>query len=378
VQALGGLRDGADLGDGDEGADVAQIHGILLMPNRHDDSEKLYIGRMNGMIPESSPHSTEVTMKRAFLLLLALATFDVSAQGWPAKPIRAIVPVGVGSSTDIVHRVVLEQLSAQLGQPVVVENRVGAGGTMGSGLVSKAPADGYTLLAHGSAHTIAPAIYKNLAYDPARDFAAVVPLGISPSVLVVSPAAGMKTAADLVAAAKARPNALNFSSVGIGTATHLSAERFRSSAGVQAVHIPFKGGAEAMTEVIAGRVDFFFGPVALVLPHIREGRLAALAVNTDKRSAALPDVPTMREAGVRDAEYPIWFGLFAPTGTPREIVERLNRETVKALQASKVRERLAGLGVDPMPMSPDEFAAHVQREVALNAALAQKAGLKAE
>ena len=317
-------------------------------------------------------------MKRAFLLLVALAAFDVSAQGWPAKAIRAIVPVGAGSSTDIVHRLVLEQLSSQLGQPIVVENRTGAGGTIGSGVVAKAQPDGYTLLAHGSAHTIAPALYKSLPYDPARDFVAVVPIGISPSVLVVSPGRGMKTAADLVAAAKARPNALNFSSVGIGSATHLSAERFRSSAGVQAVHIPFKGGAEAMTEVIAGRVDFFFGPVALVLPHVRQGKLVALAVNTDKRSAALPDVPTLRESGFRDAEYPIWFGLFAPAGTPREIVERLNRETLKAQQAPRVREKLAGLGVDPMLMSPDEFAAHVEREVALNAALAHKAGLKAE
>src|SRR6185503_2500366 len=199
-------------------------------------------------------------MNRAFLLLLALAAFEVPAQGWPAKPIHAIVPVGAGSSTDIVHRLVLEQLSSQLGQPVVVENRVGAGGTIGSGVVAKAQPDGYTLLAHGSAHTIAPALYKSLSYDPARNFAAVVPIGISPSVLVVSPAGGMKTAANLVAAAKARPNALNFSSVGIGSAPHLSAERFRASAGVQAVHNPFKGGAEAMTEVIAGRVDFFFGP----------------------------------------------------------------------------------------------------------------------
>jgi len=244
--------------------------------------------------------------------------------------------------------------------------------------VAKSPPDGYTLLAHGSAHTIAPALYKGLPYDPARDFAAVAPIGISPSVLVVPPAKGMKTAAELVAAAKARPNALNFSSVGIGSATHLSAERFVSSAGVHAVHIPFKGGAEAMTEVIAGRVDFFFGPVALVLPHIREGKLAALAVNTDKRSPALPAVPTLREAGFQDAEYPIWFALFAPAKTPRDIVERLNRETLKALQTPKVREKLTGLGVDPMPMSPDEFAAHVEREVALNAALAQKAGLKAE
>lgn len=318
-------------------------------------------------------------MNRAIpLLLAALAAFDVSAQGWPTKPLRAIVPVGAGSSTDIVHRIVLEQLSEQLGQPIVVENRVGAGGTIGTGVVAKAPADGYTLLAHGSAHTITPALYKNLSYDPVRDFAAVVPLGISPIVLVVSPARGMKTAGDLVAAARARPNALNFSSVGIGTATHLSAERFLASAGVQAVHVPFKGGAEAMTEVMAGRVDFFFGPIALVLPHIRDGKLVALAVNAARRSAILPELPTLAEAGIKDAEYPIWFGLFAPAGTPREIVERLNRETLKALQMPKVRERLAGLGVDTMPMSPDEFAAHVAREVSLNEGLARKASLKAE
>ncbi|HEX6413276.1 MAG TPA: tripartite tricarboxylate transporter substrate-binding protein [Burkholderiales bacterium] len=314
----------------------------------------------------------------AFLTFLALAAFNVAAQGWPAKPIRAIVPVGAGSSTDIVHRLVLEQLSSQLGQAVIVENRVGAGGTIGAAAVAKAPPDGYTLLAHGAAHTIAPALYKNLVYHPARDFAAVAPIGISPAVLVVSPAKGIRSAAELVAAAKARPNALNFSSVGIGTATHLSVERFQASAGIQAVHIPFKGGAEAMTEVIAGRADFFFGPVALVLPHIRDGKLAALAVNTDKRSAALPQVPTTREAGFSDAEYPIWFGLFAPAGTPREIVERLHRETVSALRTPKVQEKLAGLGVDPMPMSPAEFATHIEREVGLNAALVQKVGLKAE
>jgi len=312
------------------------------------------------------------------LLLLALAAVDVGAQSWPAKPIRVIVPVGAGSSTDIVHRLVLEQLSSQLGQPVVVENRVGAGGTIGSAAVARAQPDGYTLLAHGAAHTIAPALYKALPYHPARDFAAVAPVGSSPSVLVVSPARGMKTAAELVAAAKARPNALHFSSVGIGTATHLSAERFQASAGMQVVHVPFKGGAEAMTEVIAGRVDFFFGPVALVLPHIRDGKLLALAVNTEKRSPALPQVPTIMEVGFSDAEYPIWFGLFAPGGTPRGIVERISRESFKAVQEPRVREKLAGLGVDPMPMSPDEFAAYVEREVALNAALAQKAGLRAE
>jgi tripartite-type tricarboxylate transporter receptor subunit TctC len=320
-------------------------------------------------------------MKRIFLMLLpalglALSTLETGAQTWPAKPLRVIVPVGAGSTTDIIPRVVFEQLAPQLGQPIVVENRTGAGGTIGTAFVARADPDGYTILAHGSAHTIAPSLYSNLSYDPAGDFAAVVPLGISPSVLVVAPAKGFKTVGDLVAAAKARPGALNYSSVGIGTATHLSAERFRFSAGVEAAHIPFKGGAEAMFEVMAGRVDFFFGPVGLVLPHIREGKLAALVVNGAKRSAALPDVPTTLEAGFTNAEYPIWFGLFLPAKTPREIVDKLNRETLKALQAPKLREKLAALGLDPMVMTPKEFDAHVQKEIALNAALVKAIGIK--
>jgi tripartite-type tricarboxylate transporter receptor subunit TctC len=324
----------------------------------------------------------EAVMRHSLLAIssfaLALHTIGAGAQAWPAKPLLAIVPVGAGSATDIVHRLVLGQLSAQLGQPIVVENRIGAGGTIGSAFVAKAAPDGYTILAHGSAHTIAPALYKSLPYDPSRDFVAVAPVGVSPNVLVVSPARGWKTVADLVAAAKARPDALNFSSVGVGSATHLSAERFVSSAGIRAMHVPFKGGAEAMLEVIAGRVDFFFGPMALVLPHVREGKLRALAVNTAGRSAALPEVPTLREAGIQDAEYPIWFGLFVPARTPSDIVSRLNRETQKALQSPAVRDKLAALGVDPLVMPPAEFAAYVDGEIALNAALARKAGLVAQ
>jgi tripartite-type tricarboxylate transporter receptor subunit TctC len=321
-------------------------------------------------------------MKRYLLAIsafaLSLFVFEAAAQAWPTKPLRAIVPVGAGSSTDIVHRLVLEQLSAQLGQPIVVENRVGAGGTIGSAVVAKSEPDGYTILAHGSAHTIAPALYKSLPYHPARDFVAVVPVGISPGVLVVSPAKGVNSAAELVVAAKARPGSLNFSSVGVGSATHLSAERFVSSAGIEVVHVPFKGGAEAMLEVIAGRVEFFFGPVALVLPHIREGKLRALAVNTASRSSVLPDVPTLREAGFEDAEYPIWFGLFVPAKTPSDIVNKINREALNALQVPKVREKLAALGVGPMAMSPAQFALHVESEIVLNAGLAQRAGLKAQ
>jgi tripartite-type tricarboxylate transporter receptor subunit TctC len=309
-------------------------------------------------------------------LVLALSTLHAWGQAWPAKPLRVVVPVGAASSSDIVPRAVFDQLSPLLGQSIVVENRVGAGGTIGTAHVAKAEPDGYTVLAHGSAHTIAAALYPNLGYDPARDFAAVVPLGISPNVLVVAPSKGFKTVGDLVAAAQAKPGAMNFSSVGIGTATHLSAERFRTSAGISAVHVPFKGGAEAMTEAIAGRVDFFFGPVALVLPQIRDGRLVALAVNTRKRAATLPDVPTLHEAGITNAEYPIWFGLFVPAKTPRDIVDRLHRETVRAMQTPKVQDKLLAMGVEPMVMTPAEFDAHVRQEVAINAALVKAAGIK--
>ena len=308
--------------------------------------------------------------------ILSSAITDVEAQSWPTRSLRAIVPFAAGSSTDIIPRIVFEQLSQQLGQTIVVENRTGAGGTIGAAFVAKSEPDGYTILVSGSAHTIAPAIYPKLTYHPGRDFAAVVPLGISPNLLVIAPARGFRTVGDLVAAAKAKPGAFNFSSVGIGSATHMSAERFRFSAGIDAVHVPFRGGAEAMSEVIAGRVDFFFGPPALVLPHVREGKLTALVANGKSRTPALPDVPTTQEAGFKDAEYPIWYGLFVPAKTPRDIIDRLHSETVKALQTPKVQERIAALFVDPMIMTPDDFDAYVQKEIGLNAALVRAVGIK--
>jgi tripartite-type tricarboxylate transporter receptor subunit TctC len=308
--------------------------------------------------------------------ILSSAITDVEAQSWPTRSLRAIVPFAAGSSTDIIPRIVFEQLSQQLGQTIVVENRTGAGGTIGAAFVAKSEPDGYTILVSGSAHTIAPAIYPKLTYHPGRDFAAVVPLGISPNLLVIAPARGFRTVGDLVAAAKAKPGAFNFSSVGVGSATHMSAERFRFSAGIDAVHVPFRGGAEAMSEVIAGRVDFFFGPPALVLPHVREGKLTALVANGKSRTPALPDVPTTQEAGFKDAEYPIWYGLFVPAKTPRDIIDRLHSETVKALQAPKVQERIAALFVDPMIMTPDDFDAYVQKEIGLNAALVKAVGIK--
>ncbi|MBR0875315.1 tripartite tricarboxylate transporter substrate binding protein [Bradyrhizobium tropiciagri] len=320
-------------------------------------------------------------MKRIWMILLpvlGLATLDAQAQTWPTKSLKVIVPVAAGSLVDIVPRIVFEQLAVQLGQSVIVENRPGAGTTIGTGLVAKADPDGYTILVNSSAHAIAPSLYANLSYDPVRDFAAVAPLGSTPFVLVVPPGRGFKTANDFVTAARAKPGSFNFASLGAGTASHLSAERFRLGAGVQAVHIPFKGGPEAMTEVIAGRVDFYLVAIGVALPYIRDGKLSALAVNGSKRSAALPEVPTTEEAGFKNAEYPTWFGLFLPAKTPREIVDKLHRETLKAMQEPKVRDKLAALGFDPMVMTPDEFHAYVLKDIAVNADLVKAVGLRPE
>lgn len=312
------------------------------------------------------------------MLALGFAPSQAVAQVWPAKPIKVIVPFAAGSAVDIVPRLVLDQVAVQLGQIIIVENRPGAGGTTGAAVVAKAEPDGHTILAHSSAHTIAPALYPGLGYHPARDFAAVVPLGASPFILVAPPSKGFKTARDLVAAAHAKPGAFNFASVGVGSASHLSAERFAASAGLKAAHVPFKGGAEAMTEVMSGRIDFFFVAASAALANAREGKLTALAVNGTTRSAALPDVPTLAEAGFAKAESPLWFGLFLPARTQREIVDRLHRETITALKQPKVKEKLAALAVDPMELSPREFDALIERDMAIDDKLVQALGLKSK
>jgi tripartite-type tricarboxylate transporter receptor subunit TctC len=323
----------------------------------------------------------ENSMKVIIGSLLAIFAFAVAkpaaAQTWPARPLTAVVPVGAGSLADTIARLVLHRLASQLGQPVIVENRTGAGGTIGAAFVAKSPADGYTLLVHSNAHTIAPALYPTLSYHPARDFAAIAPFGISPHVLVVSPSKGFKTVGDLITAGKAKPGSLTFASVGVGSATHLSAERFRASAGIAAVHVPFRGGPQAVTEVMAGRVDFFFGPLGLVLPQILDGKLIALAVNGYARSAALPAVPTTAETGLPNAEFPIWFGMFAPAQTPRLIIDKLHDQTIEAVRVPDVADKLAHLAIDPMTMTTDQFAAFVAKEVAADAVL-KTAGIKAQ
>ena len=316
--------------------------------------------------------------RRIVVLAVVLLGADAGAWGqvWPAKPIRVIVPFGAGSATDIVPRIVFDPLSALLGQPIVVENRVGGGSTLGTAAVAKADPDGYTLLATSTAHTITPAVYANLSYDAASGFAAIIPFGSVANALVISPSKGFKTIQEMVAAAKARPGTFNYASVGVGSATHLSVERLRLSAGFEAVHVPFRGGPEALTEVIAGRVDFYFCPINTALPFIREGKLLALVVNSVNRAPELPDVPTTPEAGYRDAEFPIWLGMFAPAKTPPGIVAKLHAETLKAVQMAATQERLAMAGVTPLAVSPAEFDARVRKEIETNGALAKAAGIK--
>jgi tripartite-type tricarboxylate transporter receptor subunit TctC len=296
-----------------------------------------------------------------------------AAPAWPTKPIRAILPFAPGTGADVVSRLVFHQLSIQLGQQIVVENRGGAGGTIGAAAVAKAEPDGYTILGQSTSHTIAPAIYTNMSYDVARDFAAVASYGKMPTALLMAPSKGIKTIGEFVNAAKA--TSFTFASAGVGSTTHLTAERFRLSAGFEAIHVPFKGGG-FRPEVASGRIDFAFSPIAVAIPEIRDGRLLALAVSSRERVSALPDVPTTLEAGYPNSDYVLWFGMFVPAQTPRPIVERLHQETMKALQAPALRDRLAGFDVAPMPLKPAEFDAYIKDEIVTQGALARAAGLK--
>jgi tripartite-type tricarboxylate transporter receptor subunit TctC len=320
----------------------------------------------------------------------ALAVFAVmmapgSARGegasqpvWPSKPLHVISPIGAGSAADILARVFSEQLSLQLGEPVVVENRPGAGGTLGANAVAKAAPDGYTLLIHSNGHTIAPAVYPNLPYNPISDFIAVSPLAYFPNVLVVAPSKGIGSLQALVAAARAKSGSMNYASGGVGTPTHLAAERLRLGAGFSAQHIPFKSQPEAMSEVVAGRVDFYFCPVFPALPLIRDGKLVPLAVSGAKRVSVLPDVPTTQEAGFPNSDFNFWVGLFVPAHTPMPIVDKLHDEAAKAMQAPAVRDKLSQLGVEPMAMPQAEFGEFVKSEVDANTALAKAAGIAAQ
>jgi tripartite-type tricarboxylate transporter receptor subunit TctC len=309
-------------------------------------------------------------------LLMIAASTAAQAQSWPTKPIRAIIPFGAGSATDIVPRVVFEQMSKQLGETIVVENRGGAGGTIGTAAAAKADPDGYTIMATSSAHVLAPALYPNLSYDAAKDFAAVGAIGNVPNVMIMAPSRGIKSIQEFVKEAKAKPGSFSFVSLGVGSAVHMSAERFRLSAGYEAVHVPFRGGAEGLTEVVAGRVDYYFCPISTALPFIQSGQVVPLVVSSPTRASALPNVPTTLEAGFPNSDYTVWMAVFAPAKTPAPILEKLRSELEKALQAAAVKERFAQLGMEPLAGSPAAFEQRVKDELAATAAFVKAAGMK--
>ncbi|MEP7059009.1 MAG: tripartite tricarboxylate transporter substrate binding protein [Caldimonas sp.] len=318
-------------------------------------------------------------MKRYLAACAAvLACGAVCAQSFPSRPIKFVVPFSPGSGTDIIARTVGEAIARNVHQPVVVENKPGAGGTIAAAQVARSDADGYTVLIHSSGHALNPAIYPNLPYDTLRDLTGVTPLAAMPNVLVVAPARGWKTVADLVAAAKAKPGQLNYASAGIGSATHMNAEKFRLQTGIEAQHVPFKGTPEAMTDVIGGRSDWFFAPLSSALTLVRDGKLQALAVSTPTRAAVLPNVPTTLEAGIPGSDYIFWVAMIVPAATPQPVIQRLHEEALKALADPDVKERLAKLGAEPFPLEPAAFNAFIRSEVESAAKIAKAANLRSQ
>lgn len=306
-----------------------------------------------------------------------LAPLSAAAQaGYPNKPIRVIVPFPAGSTTDIIARAITDKMSQSMGQQLVVENKAGASGTIGQAQLAQAAPDGYTIMVHSSSHTVSPHTFAKLPFDTLADFAPVTPISSTPNVLVISPAKNIKTLQELLAYGRANPGKLNFASAGQGSATHLNAEKFKLAAKIDAVNVPFKGSAEAVTEVMAGRVDYYFSPIAPVIGQIKNGQLVPLAVGSPKRAAALPNVPTTAEAGVPGSEFNFWIGMFAPGKTPKEIVSRLHDEVVKALNTPEVKERFVALGADAWTLTPEQFDAYVREETKSNAGLVKAAGLE--
>jgi tripartite-type tricarboxylate transporter receptor subunit TctC len=301
------------------------------------------------------------------------------AQPYPAKPIHLIVPFPPGGGNDTVARAIAQQIGPDLGQPVVIDNKPGAGGAVGAELAAKAPPDGYTLFLAGvGSHVVNPNVHAKLAYDPVKDFAPVTLIASAPSVLVVNPAVPAHSVAELTAYARANPGKLNYASNGAGSAAQLAAAMYESMAGVKMVHVPYKGIAPAMTDLLSGEVQLMFGTVVALVPHIEAGKLRPLAVTSRKRSALLPNVPTMAESGLPDYEAGSWYGIMAPAGTPREIIDRLHAAIVKALAQPDVAKRLAAEGAVVIGSTPAEFAAHLKRELARVGKVVRAAGIRAE
>ena len=308
--------------------------------------------------------------------VLAAFSLQIHAQGYPAKPVRIIVAFTPGSSTDIIGRAVAAKLSELWGQSVVVENRAGAGGSVGSAAVLREAPDGYTLLANSSAHVANPSIYAKLPYDTLKDFANIAPLAGGPNVLLVSQQTGWKKLGDFVSAAKAQPGALNFASAGIGSGTHFNLEKLKLMTGIDVAHVPYKGTPEAIADTIAGRVCCYWAPINAALPHVKGGKATALAVSSAQRSSLLPDVPTVAEQGVPGFDYTLWVGLWGQAAMPADLVNKINADVNKALASPDLADRLTKLGTLPMKMSSSQFSAYVGREVEETAKVLKAAGIK--
>jgi tripartite-type tricarboxylate transporter receptor subunit TctC len=316
-------------------------------------------------------------LHRGLIFLLgAFLSLPALAQNYPNKPVHVVISFTPGSSTDIVGRVVMQKVSEYWGQPVIAENRGGAGGSIGSVAVAKSAPDGYTLLINSSAHSVNPAIYAKLPYDTAKDFTDIAPLSIQPNVLVVNATSPYKTMMDLVNAAKAKPGAINFGHAGIGSGTHLSTERLIAGAGINVTQVPFKGTPEVITALLSNSVDCYWAPISAGLSMIKSGKLRALAVSTAKRNPSLPDVPTPAEAGVKNADSALWFGVWGPAGLPQDIVQKISADVRKALADPGVKEKLIALGNDTMDMSPPEFAKFVREEIDTYQRVIKAAGIK--
>lgn len=309
------------------------------------------------------------------LTALALAG-EAAAQAFPSKTIRLVATSSPGSPVDLFARAISDHLARSTAQTVVVENRAGAGGTLAAGYVLQAEPDGHVALVNTSAQVVAPFVYSTLAFNMLRDFASVAPLGVLPNVLIIPPQRGWKSVQELIAAAKAKPGGYSYGTGGSGTGTHMNAERFRMRAGIEAVQVPYKGSPEALVEVIAGRIDWSLLPVSTVLAHAKEGRVRALALSGGRRSTQLPDVPTIAEAGLADADFPLWVGVFVSSKVPRAAIQRLYQEIMKALALPDVQARMEKLGAEPLAMTPEEFDKFVRAQAEVSAAIVKAANIR--
>ena len=316
--------------------------------------------------------------KMTTLMLAALAYAGASAfaADYPNKPVRFIVAFPPGSATDIVGRLYTQKWTEMWGHQVIADNRPGAGGSIAAAIAAKSTADGYTLLMHSSGHTVNPSLYAKLPFDTLKDFVDIGPLAQQPNLMVTNPSTPYNTVQDVLKTAMAKPGALNFASAGVGSGTHLNLEKLKLMAKVNMNHVPYKGSAEALADVLGNRVDFYFAPVSTTLAHVQGNRVRAIAVSTIKRSSILPNIPTIAESGVPGFDFSLWFGVWAPTGVPQPIINKISQSIKAAGNDAGVKSKLAGLGNEPMEMDPAQFAKFVRSEIEVGAKVLQAAGIK--